>query len=147
MKQTIHIPIVVREDGHNLRIKITLDHQGVITWHSMLKSLQDGVLSTVTIRDSQSKYRIRLRVDERISISHRATYQWRGGILDLAITPVELEFWTAFFGKYVDEGTGDVDHIDLDVFVDATKSLFVTFKIPKAKPPVSADEARRLLGL
>lgn len=60
---------------------------------------------------------------------------------------IALEAWLVFFLKYYRDGRAEVDHLDFEAAWDTGDACDFTLKVALHKPPVSADEARRRLGL
>lgn len=79
----------------------------------------------------------------------RALVAWKGRGASLQLSSQELEYWLSFFLRGFRDGMAEVDHIDVETDSPSSTepSGFFVLKVPDAVPPVSAEEARRRLGL
>jgi hypothetical protein len=79
----------------------------------------------------------------------RALVTWKARGATLKLSSTELEYWLCFFLRGVRDGMAEVDHIDVEADPSSGSELpgFFVLKVPNAAPPVSAEEARRRLGL
>jgi hypothetical protein len=79
----------------------------------------------------------------------RAMVTWKNRRASLRLSAKELEYWLCFFLRGVRDGMAEVDHIDVEADSSSSAELpgFFVLKVPNAAPPVSAEEARRRLGM
>jgi len=79
----------------------------------------------------------------------RAVVTWKHRGAAVRLSAKEHEYWLCFFLRGVRDGMAEVDHIDVEA--DSSSSTepagFFVLKVPNAAPPVSAEEARRRLGM
>lgn len=68
------------------------------------------------------------------------------GRRELELSQRELEFVCSFLLVYYRDEAADVDHIDIEVASEEAESTDITFQVDRSKPPMTADEARTLLG-
>lgn len=69
-------------------------------------------------------------------------------IVLVELTGNSLDFLQHFFLKYYRDGIAEVDHVDLEALgrTAEQKSMYITFKVPESRPPLSPAEAERWLG-
>jgi hypothetical protein len=60
---------------------------------------------------------------------------------------IALEVCLVYFLKYYRDGLADVDHLDFEATWDTGDACDFSLKVALHKPPVSAEEARKRLGL
>jgi len=105
--------------------------------------LREELVSQVCL---QSNGKLGLCLERSESTNNRLV---RSPTLSLQMTRTELERLVYFFLTYYRDGWADVDHIDVEADDDVPNRMaaYVIFVVPAYKPPVSADEAKRRLGI
>jgi len=135
-------------DGGERLLGISFEDGAAKEWALGLCLLGVGLVGTLRLSDLAGTVRMEVALAE--DDNDRATAEWPDPrTARLRITRTELEYWTHFFLKYVRDGYGDVDHIDVEAqaYGAGGGATYVTLKVPYAVPSVSVDEARRRLGL
>jgi hypothetical protein len=106
--------------------------------------LSEKLIENLDLIEADGAQVLRLmRADQITSIQHE-----KGKII-LTLDETELERWRHFALRTVRDGIAEVDHFDVDAAVKGrmAETISVVVAFPSAMPPVSADEARRRLGL
>lgn len=81
-----------------------------------------------------------------ISSGDRPTAWSRPEGLAITLPEAEMGAVMSFLLVYSRDGAADVDHIDIEAEADSSDFFEVTFKVDRAKSPLSAEEATRLIG-
>jgi hypothetical protein len=78
----------------------------------------------------------------------RATVTWEKNSALLVLSETELKALMFFCLRSARDGLAEVDHVDIEAepAVAGGRSGSFVLKFPTAKPPVSANQARRRLG-
>lgn len=81
--------------------------------------------------------------------TYAARVAWRKKAALIELSPIELEALMTFCLLAVRDGVAQVDHVDIEATSARSGEQDGSFvlKFPQAAPPVSAEEARRRLGL
>ena len=70
----------------------------------------------------------------------------RGHGLALELSTNHVELCLAFLLRYVRDGFGEVDHLDLEGTSKGEQAVTVILRVPSARAPMSPEEAHRLMG-
>jgi hypothetical protein len=93
---------------------------------------------------------LQIKVNEKIR-QKRGHFSEKPALIELTISQEELEYWLMFFLEYYRDGVGSVDHIDVEITEreqsSPPKSLQIALIVPKAKPPISWNQALEILNL
>ena len=146
--KVIQVTIEVDTRPEEDTVLVIFPPEAIVPWTLALCMLSRSLAESVTL--SGAKQQCVVRLDPDVEAGDRAQFRWRGpDRLELDISPNELDFWEHFFLKYVRDGVAEVELIDLEATGDTgtEKKLFMMLKVPDAAPPVSAEEARRRLGM
>ena len=108
--------------------------------------LSERLIEGLTIRREGSKHRVRIR---RSDTKGCAVASWREDSLEIGLSDREIGSWLSFFLKYYRDGMAEVDHIDIEASSarEGIPPIDIVLKVAHAQPPLSAEEARRRLGL
>jgi hypothetical protein len=110
--------------------------------------LKEGLIEALLVGEEGTNRELEVRVLSEIKPHARAQASFETETTRLRITLSDLDYLRHFFLKYYRDGVGEVDHVDLEV-ASATESsdASITFKVPEAVLPLSAEEAKKRLGL
>lgn len=150
MKKHLHLPIrleLVRYPTQ-MALLVTFESEAILEWCLGLCMLKEGVIEALIVSGKRTETKLEIRKaakNESASIS-QASFESAATILMLP--PPNLGYLLHFFLKYCRDGMGEVDHIDLEVDSKTEKcESTITFNVPKAVPPMSAEECKKRLGL
>lgn len=107
--------------------------------------LKEGLIDSLDLVSTDSADVFRLQRAGRTT-----SIRFGKGKIALALDETELERWLHVTLRTVrDGGVAEVDHIDVDAASEdeAHETTTVVVAFPSSIPPVSPDEARRILGL
>jgi len=141
MKKSIQLPIQVSSrtnDGHNA-LSVHVPPNSLNQWCLCLQLLHDELVDGCVFFFPPSKVKLELRCG---SLS---TYQKNEATYVVFLTPNSLDCLRFFYLKYFKNGFAEVDHIDIDD--PGHKGGYLTFYASEYAAPVSADEARKRLGI
>ena len=127
-------------------VTVALQERGVTNFALGLAMLLVDVVDVVQLAPPTSPLRLMVSLDTTASRSARLGVQWQGSQLSVRISMNQLELCLAFLLRYLRDGTSDVDHIDLEEGPTPKGPTTLVLKVPRARPPISAEEARRLIG-
>lgn len=107
--------------------------------------LRDGLVSEILLRSPK---------DFGICLEQKPDYEENRlvrspGYVTVQLTATELERLVDFFLRYYRDGVAEVDHIDIEANENVPNRMdaYVTFFVQDYLPSVSAEEARRRLGI
>jgi hypothetical protein len=104
-----------------------------------LQLLLDNLVVAVVFRRLDSSEPIEFRV----ATENQSHIEGGNGRLAVYLAASDLDFVRHFFLRYYRDGFADVDHID----IQNSDGGYTTFYAEQSVPPVSAEEAKRLLGM
>jgi hypothetical protein len=113
-------------------------------------STPGGVIESLTITSPLTAMKVEVGLLGSKTAHSRALSDLTGDVLRLHVSGTELKYWLHFFLKYVRDGYGEVDHLDVET--DATNRsdqlpTTIILKVQQFAAPVSRNEAiRRLRG-
>ena len=110
-----------------------------------LALLHEELIDKLSLRPSTGRWTLRLHRSGRACDSRLSRYGEQR--LELALSQLELERWLVFFLKYHRDGQAEVDHLDVETTWTTGVPCDLVLKVSQFAAPVSADEARRRLGL
>jgi hypothetical protein len=151
MNKNVVLPVDIALLNHPEQnvLAVSLSREALHEWCLGLCLLKECLIETLIVTGERRKTSVRIRLGpepEKISTA-RATLAPDTNLLEIANN--DLDRLRYFFLRYYRDGVADVDHLDLEA-IDANtgkKDIYITFKVPDSKPPVSPAEAgRRLLG-
>ncbi len=149
MKRFLIIPeMVVEDEAHDISVLINLDAIPIWHWCLELCLLQNNLTESLNISSNETDVKLRLLNASEISTGRRSTVIWKDNLALIELTSTEIEYWLAWSLKYYRDGIADVNHIDVEIKSQSkTKNIALTLMVNNAQPPVSAEEARRRLGV
>ncbi len=127
-------------------VEIDLRQVEVADWTLNLCLLSRGLVESLTFVTNKQ---LRIEKDEKIKAVARAIVTIGSDQIRLVANPVELGYWESFFLKYYRDSMAPVDHIDVEALAgpDLKDQVDVIFKVGNARPPLSAEEVRKLIGM
>ena len=141
--------VVARILESEQRVVVDFKDLSLQLWCLNLVLLNAGMISKLSVinRGEQDGFRLELKLVGDDHIDARARGVLDRDVLDLEISERELGYWLVYFLKYFRDGVADVDHIDVEILDRCAPGSLITltFRIAKAIPPLSPEEARRRL--
>lgn len=149
MKRFLVIPdMVIRERSHEVSVLINLDSIPIECWCLELCLLQNRLAEELIISTKAIGSKLRVSLAQKALVGRRAVVARETDETLIQVTNVELEYWLMWSLKYYRDGIADVDHIDVEIGAnDGDKGFALTLTVGNAQPPVSAEEAKRRLGI
>lgn len=152
MIRTLIVPIERLEfsasDPDALSVKIT--HEVLEHWCLLLCLLHFDLVGHLALHAADRRIKLRICRDSQLEEGERAIVFGNRDNLEVRITATELEHWLHFFLTYYRDGVASVDNIDVDLdyrMLQGKALDTLAFNVDWSIPPVSAEEARRRLGL
>lgn len=145
MKRMVELPIALDDRRISYQRAITIDLAAVPIdhWCLNLCLLKEGLVDAITFA---GKGRLKIEVDQTIERFPRARARSESGLVHLFVHPEEIESWVSFFLKAYRDGMAEVSHIDVEaVSIPDDEEIYVTFLVGKSAPPISGEEARKIL--
>jgi len=129
----------------DVSLRVSFDADAINDWTLGLVLLKERLVDVLGVSENAGQNTLELsRGDARA----RARAVLAEPSSRLAVSDAELEHLAHFFLKYVRDGFGEVDHVDIQVTEGKSdRESYVTFTVSESAPPVSSAEARRRLGL
>lgn len=151
MVYTTHLPCIYgfKKTSEYIHTEIVF-HDGFLEKFTLAMSLLwHGLADKIVLLSQEPIRKVTIVCNSKISTAPRAAIQADSESLHVELSKQELGYWLHFFLRYYRDGAAEVDHIDVE-YTEANASLseaWLILKFPNAKPPVSAEEACRRLGL
>jgi hypothetical protein len=148
MNKHLQLPVdidIVRHPGKTV-LRLSLHREALCDWCMALSLLKEGLIETLTVTERERKgVKVQLLSEPKTGGTVRVSF--RPDLNRVAMTRNNLEYVQHFFLKYYRDGVAEVDHLDLQAIDAETgdKEVYVTFRAPESKPPVTPEEARRRL--
>ncbi|MCA3006187.1 MAG: hypothetical protein LW650_12055 [Planctomycetaceae bacterium] len=145
---TVILPMQLRRYLQQTVLEVGCDPPALLELCVGLCLLKERLISTLVLEDRGGRVKAAIQVADgaRRGGGARATGEGEGRRIVLSQTA--LEYVMSFVLKYARDGMAEVDHVDLDVDADDPGEAFtLTLSATRSTPPVSAEEARRRLGL
>lgn len=141
MRRFIDIPLAIEEvvvESQPL-VRVHVTSLNLRDWCLCLQLLQDKLIEAFSFRLANSSRRM------QVARGEANRYGTIGNADDLGLTLSErdLDFARHFFLRYYRDGAAEVDHID----IETNDGGYIIFAVDKSLPPVSAEEAKRRLGM
>lgn len=151
MEKVLKLPlnIEVIEYVEQKSILIDFENTSVMEWCLGLVLLSEELIDKFQVTNGTKSLVIELHSQSQVSFSTRIEGGSIDSNIDLRINERELEYVLRFFLEYYRDGVSLVDHIDIDIEDPSSRGMdfSVTLKVAHILPSVSAEEARRRLGL
>lgn len=146
MDRVLRMPVglAVKRVSYQLGVMIDLTNVPIPEWCLNLCLLKEDLVDTLVFLIGKQKLKIEV---ENIQDSRRANVFLAPSQVHVKVDPVELEGWVDFFLKYYRDGVAQVDHIDVEALAisEESEDIYITFIVKDAVPPMSAEEARKIL--
>lgn len=150
MKKHLRLPMdieLTRYPGQTV-LTVLFDPEALRDWCLGLCLLKESLAEALIVSEERGEKKFELRMMETSNIKTRIQAKFANGMMQLKITPGDLDYLLHFFLRYYRDGVAEVDHVDLQgVSVDDEEESYITFMVPEFIPPVNAEEAMRRLGL
>lgn len=146
MNRILKMPLglEVKRVSYQLGVMIDLKDVPIPEWCLNLCLLQFGLVDSLVFLVGKRKLKIELG---DIADSRSANVLLAPNEVQIRVDPAEFECWLDFFFTYYRDGVAQVDHIDVEALLigDQPEDIYVTFTVKDAVPPMSAEEARKIL--
>lgn len=147
MKRILNLSIDKHLDAPQKWVEIAFHPEIISDWCLQLCLLETGLQDSVKISSLDKKFSIDIRVDKNVSTNDRGFVRLNDKLINLSVAPNELEMWKYFFLKYYRDGFAEVDHIDSEFILDKASEISFVLKVFEFQPPLSSEEAKKILGL
>ena len=150
MKPPLKLPLrlkLVRHPGQTV-LNIEFETRALADWCLGLCLLKEELIPVLVVHEEAAKGKLEIQLAGQTK--HRAKTQasFESGATRVRLAPDDLDCLLHFFLKYFRDGVAEVDHLDLDVESQTNnQDSTITFKVPESAQPLSAEEAKRRLGL
>jgi hypothetical protein len=148
MNKHLRLPLdidLVRHPGQTV-LRFSLRREALCEWCAGLSLLREGLIETLTVTEQQGRgTKVQFQSEPKTGETVRVSF--RSDLIRVAMTRNSLEYVQHFFLKYYRDGVAEVDHLDLQAIDAETgdKEIYVTFRVPESRAPVTPEEARRRL--
>lgn len=143
MKKHIDLALKVKEvtlEGQNV-VSITVPPSCLRDVCLCLQLLQDSYVDAFTTRNPEDGQSLELYRGEISTVQSGRKHRQHA----VSLNPQALSYVLAFFIRYYRDGYATVDHIDIED--EKRVGDYITFRVKEYTPPLSAEEARRRLGI
>ena len=144
-RASFNVPLTLKEISGQTILDVDLAEIDLAGWCLALCLLKENLVKTIFLTGSK---RLGITQSNRKELQGRATLNLTSNPLALSISATELDYWLAFFLKYYRDGEADVDHLDIEaeILPQRRETAYVTLHVKDARPRVSAEEAKKILG-
>jgi hypothetical protein len=141
--------IDVKDTSDHMVVKIDFGMNPCTEWCLGLCLLKEKLIDSLIITFPSDSFEMELIRDDELWHYNVAQANYVENMLLVYLSLHLLEYWVHFFLQYYRDGVAEVDHIDveMDPRHGDGRGVFLTFQVSNFLPPVSAEEARRKLGL
>jgi hypothetical protein len=136
MKKTFAHKLAIEETQWSL--KIIVSPAALKDWCLCLDLLEESMISELVVPYLSISNRIEIAKQYAIDSS-----SYQGNPLRVLLSERDLNYMRHFFMRYYRDGVADVDHID----IETDKGDYITLKVEESIAPMSAEEAKRKLGM
>lgn len=149
MNKHLRLPLdlrLVHHPGQDALV-FSFRREALNDWCLSLCLLSEGLIETLSVTEEREKMSVKIRIGARSETNRTARATLKPDMSFLEITHNDLDRLRHFFLKYYRDGVADVDHLDLEAINADTekKDIYITFRVPDSRPPVSPEEAERRL--
>lgn len=148
MNKQLRLPVdidLVRHPGQ-IVLRLVFHREGLCDWCLGVSLLKEGLIETLTLsgqltKEAKVQFLMESKVGGTVGVS------FKPDVIRVAMTNNSLDYVQRFFLKYYRDGVAEVDHLDLQA-IDAetgNKEIYVTFRVPDARAPVTPQEAKKRL--
>jgi hypothetical protein len=146
LKLPVHLELV-RHPGQTV-LNIRFENKALWEWCLALCLLKEGLIETLILREEGAKRKLEVELMSKVKERIKAHATFEAETTRIRITLDDLDYLLHFFLKYYRDGIAEVDHLDLEVLsAHENQDASITFKVPESFQPVSAQEAKKRLGL
>jgi hypothetical protein len=121
-------------------------HDAIRDWCLGLCLLTEELIHDFTVSELDGTgTRVKFQVDSGDRAKTRITCNAQSS--KVVITKNNLDYLRNFFLKYYRDGVAEVDHLDLEADDDQNEDskIYITFKVPDSRTPMTPGEAKRRL--
>lgn len=146
LRLALHLKLV--HYAGQLVLEIRFETEAIRDWCLALSLLKERLVTALLINEEVGRGKLEIEVASQKKAPSRTQASFDPEKIHINITENDLDYVLHFFLKHYRDGIAEVDHIDLEV-LSPTESAeaSICFKAPHAAPPLSAEEAKRRLGL
>jgi hypothetical protein len=138
---------LVRHPGQTV-LNIEFEKEALADWCLGLCLLKEGLIPILLVQERTAKGKLEIQLTGQTEHRTRTLASFESNVSRVRMTPDDLDYLLHFFLKYFRDGVAEVDHLDLDVESQTNnQDSTITFKVPESAQPLSAEEAKKRLGL
>lgn len=138
---------LVQHPGQTV-LNIEFETEALAEWCLGLCLLKEGLIPVLLIQERTAKGKLEIQLTGQTKHRARTQASFESNTTRVRMTPDDLDYLLHFFLKYFRDGVAEVDHLDLDVASQTNnQDATITFKVPESAKSLSAEEAKRRLGL
>jgi hypothetical protein len=142
LKVRLHL---VRHSGQTV-LNVELERDALTDWCLALCLLKENLIETLIVAEHAASRQIGFTILRGVKGTARTQASLSPHSSQVRMTPNDLDYLLHFFLKYYRDGVAQVDHLDLEAG-SGNDDAAITFKVSDAVEPLTAEEARRRLGL
>jgi hypothetical protein len=145
---TLAIETGVKEYSEQIVYSIILTRETLAEWCLGLSLVKYALVDSLVLSKSSRAGKVAIKGLDTKERSAKAEIYVESSIVQLRLTPTQLDYILAFCLKYYRDGIADVDHIDIPAVVVGKKKLdaYITVVAAEYVPPMTPDELRKRLG-
>lgn len=150
MNMQMRLPLrlkLVRHSGHTV-LNVDFGNEALADWCLGLCLLKEGLIPALLIHEEIAKGTLAIQLIGQTKHRVKTQASFESDATRVKITAGDLDYLLHFFLKYFRDGVAEVDHLDLDVESKTNdQESTITFRVPVSAQPLSAEVARKRLGL
>lgn len=138
MKKAISLPLQVEAvtiDNQSL-MRVHVPNEAIADYCLCLQLLLEGLVERLVFSTKSCRTEFSLDSESHFNLQSKSQYS-------ISFKRRDCEYVASFFLRCYRDGFAEVDHID----VETPTGGYITLSVDSFAPPVSADEARRRLGI
>lgn len=151
MNKRLRLPssIELKDYSGQKVLEIRVGRDSLWNWALGLLLVREGLVDTLTVTSERGNGAVEIRLDP----THRRTPAVLASLAEpfsrLEFSGVALDYLLHALLKYYRDGQAEVDHIDLQTALSDSdnEDAYVTFAFADSATPISAEEAKRRLGI
>lgn len=150
MKKLLKIPLrlkLVQHSGQTV-LNIEFETAAVADWCLGLCLLKEKLIAVLLVYEETGRGKLQIQLADQTKHRTKTQANFESEAVRVTMTPDDLDYLLHFFLKCFRDGVAEVDHLDLDVQSQTNnEDSTITFKVPESVQPLSAEEAKKRLGL
>jgi hypothetical protein len=150
MKKQLQLPLRLKLVRHleQTVLNIEFKTEAIAGWCLGLCLLKEGLIPVLLVLEEAAKGKLEIKLAGQTKHRTKTQANFESDAIRIRMTLDDLDYLLHFFLKFFRDGVAEVDHIDLEMESQtSSQDLTVTFKVPASVQPLSAEEARKQLGL